>query len=71
MDASTLFVLSHLMTALMTISAFLIAAHFALRRRLLLAIVCLACFLVMIQPSVVLNGPIFTRHAGLLFLMNL
>jgi hypothetical protein len=56
MDALTLLMFSHLMTALMTIGAFLLAAHFALRRRLLWAIVCLGCFLFLIQPSVVLNG---------------
>jgi len=47
--------LSHAITALITVAAFLFAAYYALRRRYLLAIICLGCFSLLIQLEVVLS----------------
>jgi uncharacterized membrane protein YhfC len=55
MDA---WMLSHAITALITLAAFLCAAYYALKRRYLLAIICLGCFSLLIQPEVILRVPV-------------
>lgn len=55
MDALTLFMFSLVTTAFITVAAFLCATYFALRRRFLLAIICLGCFALLIRPEAVIR----------------
>jgi micrococcal nuclease len=47
-----------LMTLAATVGAFLLAAYFALRRRLMLAGVCLLCFFALLRPGVVYGAEV-------------
>lgn len=47
-----------LVTFIATAAALLLAAYFTLRRRLVLAAVCMGCFLALFRPSVVLAGEV-------------
>ena len=49
-------------TLMMTLGALTLAAYFTLRRRLVLACVCMGCFFVLFQPSVVLGAEICKPH---------
>jgi hypothetical protein len=56
--------LSHAITALITVAAFLCATYYALKRRYLLAIICLGCFSMLIQPEVVLRPLVSAEKKG-------
>jgi hypothetical protein len=55
MDATNLHVAALGVTALMTVISFLMFVHYALRRNLLWAIICLSCFFILIQPRILIG----------------
>lgn len=55
MDATNLHVATLGVTALMTVISFLMFVHYALRRNLLWAIICLSCFFILIQPRILIG----------------